>query len=68
MDSIIMVKVIMPEESLLRALGGRGHKCLYHKIDFRYNEKDIYGRIITIEYDPNRNAYLCLIQYRDGRL
>ncbi|KAG8473718.1 hypothetical protein CXB51_035588 [Gossypium anomalum] len=43
-----------------------GHKCLYRKIDFRRNEKDIYGRIVTIEYDPNRNAYICLIHYRDG--
>ncbi|KAK8292407.1 hypothetical protein V6Z11_D06G120200, partial [Gossypium hirsutum] len=45
---------------------GGGHKCLYSKIDFRRNEKDIYGRIITIEYDPNRNAYICLIHYGDG--
>ncbi|XP_050881206.1 50S ribosomal protein L2, chloroplastic-like [Lathyrus oleraceus] len=45
---------------------GGGHKRLYHKIDFRRNEKDIYGRIITIEYDPNRNAHICLIHYGDG--
>ena len=45
---------------------GGGHKRLYRKIDFRRNEKDIYGRIVTIEYDPNRNAYICLIQYGDG--
>uniref|UniRef100_A0A251TFJ5 Large ribosomal subunit protein uL23cz/uL23cy n=1 Tax=Helianthus annuus TaxID=4232 RepID=A0A251TFJ5_HELAN len=45
---------------------GGGHKRLYRKIDFRRNEKDIYGRILTIEYDPNRNAYICLIHYRDG--
>ncbi|XLT13500.1 hypothetical protein HN51_059190 [Arachis hypogaea] len=31
---------------------GGGHKRLYRKIDFRRNEKDIYGRIVTIEYDP----------------
>ncbi|XVF40996.1 hypothetical protein PTKIN_Ptkin01aG0245000 [Pterospermum kingtungense] len=42
---------------------GGGHKRLYRKIDFRRNEKDIYGRIVTIEYDPNRNAYICLIHY-----
>ncbi|KAL8249500.1 hypothetical protein R6Q59_006368 [Mikania micrantha] len=47
---------------------GGGHKRLYRKIDFRRNEKDIYGRIVTIEYDPNRNAYICLIHYRDGSL
>ncbi|KAG6621720.1 hypothetical protein I3842_Q013400 [Carya illinoinensis] len=45
---------------------GGGHKRLYRKIDFRRNEKDIYGRIVTIEYDPNRNAYICLIQ--DGAI
>nr|YP_009493399.1 ribosomal protein L2 [Banisteriopsis caapi]YP_009493460.1 ribosomal protein L2 [Banisteriopsis caapi]AWM97677.1 ribosomal protein L2 [Banisteriopsis caapi]AWM97678.1 ribosomal protein L2 [Banisteriopsis caapi] len=45
---------------------GGGHKRLYRKIDFRRNEKDIYGRIVTIEYDPNRNAYVCLIHYGDG--
>nr|QKV48129.1 ribosomal protein L2 [Risleya atropurpurea]QKV48138.1 ribosomal protein L2 [Risleya atropurpurea] len=45
---------------------GGGHKRLYRKIDFRRNEKEIYGQIITIEYDPNRNAYICLIHYGDG--
>ncbi|RHN59749.1 putative ribosomal protein L2 [Medicago truncatula] len=45
---------------------GGGHKRLYRKIDFRRNEKDIYGRIVTIEYDPNRNAHICLIHYGDG--
>nr|YP_010319979.1 ribosomal protein L2 [Parnassia qinghaiensis]YP_010320002.1 ribosomal protein L2 [Parnassia qinghaiensis]UJJ82672.1 ribosomal protein L2 [Parnassia qinghaiensis]UJJ82695.1 ribosomal protein L2 [Parnassia qinghaiensis] len=45
---------------------GGGHKRLYRKIDFRRTEKDIYGRIVTIEYDPNRNAYICLIHYGDG--
>nr|YP_010143590.1 ribosomal protein L2 [Oxytropis glabra]YP_010964964.1 ribosomal protein L2 [Oxytropis falcata]UFA47140.1 ribosomal protein L2 [Oxytropis aciphylla]QQL04872.1 ribosomal protein L2 [Oxytropis glabra]UHJ17192.1 ribosomal protein L2 [Oxytropis falcata]WNM89620.1 ribosomal protein L2 [Oxytropis falcata] len=45
---------------------GGGHKRLYRKIDFRRNDKDIYGRIVTIEYDPNRNAYICLIHYGDG--
>ncbi|KAI5653096.1 hypothetical protein M9H77_30283 [Catharanthus roseus] len=44
---------------------GGGHKRLYRKIDFRQNEKDIYGRIVTIEYDPNRNADICLIHYGD---
>nr|YP_009111522.1 ribosomal protein L2 [Erodium crassifolium]AHH24734.1 ribosomal protein L2 [Erodium crassifolium] len=45
---------------------GGGHKRLYRKIDFRRNENGIYGRIVTIEYDPNRNAYICLIHYGDG--
>nr|YP_010712264.1 ribosomal protein L2 [Corydalis ternata]WDA92919.1 ribosomal protein L2 [Corydalis ternata] len=46
---------------------GGGHKRLYRKIDFRRNDKkDISGRIVTIEYDPNRNAHICLIHYGDG--
>ncbi|CAN6440752.1 unnamed protein product [Victoria cruziana] len=45
---------------------GGGHKHLYRKINFRWNAKDISGRIVTIEYDPNRNAYICLIHYGDG--
>ncbi|KMZ58197.1 hypothetical protein ZOSMA_79G00390 [Zostera marina] len=67
MDSIIVVKVIMREE-LIITVGHRGgdRKRLYRKIDFQRNEKDISGRIVTIEYDPNRNAYICLIHYEDG--
>nr|AUT83519.1 ribosomal protein L2 [Carex pallescens] len=45
---------------------GGGHKRLYRRIDFRRNQKSISGRIVTIEYDPNRNAYICLIHYGDG--
>nr|YP_009413608.1 ribosomal protein L2 [Monotropa uniflora]ASN78962.1 ribosomal protein L2 [Monotropa uniflora] len=45
---------------------GGGHKRLYRRIDFKRNKRDIYGRIITKEYDPNRNAFICLIHYRDG--
>nr|YP_010760535.1 ribosomal protein L2 [Cuscuta polyanthemos]WEY30478.1 ribosomal protein L2 [Cuscuta polyanthemos] len=45
---------------------GGGHKRLYRKIDFKRKEKDISGKIITIEYDPNRNAHICLIHYRNG--
>nr|YP_009758195.1 ribosomal protein L2 [Corydalis conspersa]QIM61591.1 ribosomal protein L2 [Corydalis conspersa] len=45
---------------------GGGHKRLYRKIDFLRNEKDISARIVTIEYDPNRNAHICLIHYGDG--
>lgn len=45
---------------------GGGHKRLYRQIDFRRNKKNISGKIITIEYDPNRNANICLIRYEDG--
>ena len=61
MDGTVVVKVVMPEESLPQGIEGEAR--LYRKIDFRRNQKDISGRIITIEYDPNRNAYICLIHY-----
>ncbi|KAK6946080.1 Glycoside hydrolase family 38, N-terminal domain [Dillenia turbinata] len=37
---------------------GGDHECLYHKIDFQGNEKDMYCRIVTTEYDPNRNSLI----------
>lgn len=45
---------------------GGGHKRLYRQVDFRRNKKDILGKISTIEYDPNRSANICLVQYEDG--
>lgn len=45
---------------------GGGHKRLYRKIDFKRNKHDIEGIVIAIEYDPNRNANLALIKYKDG--
>ncbi|XP_057816423.1 large ribosomal subunit protein uL2c-like [Cryptomeria japonica] len=47
---------------------GGGHKCLYRQIDFRRSEKNnILGKIVTIESDPNRSAYICLVHYKDGQ-
>lgn len=45
---------------------GGGHKRLYRDIDFRRDKKGIDGTILSIEYDPNRNARICLISYTDG--
>lgn len=45
---------------------GGGHKRLYRKIDFERNKMEICGIIGSIEYDPNRNAYICLVNYIDG--
>lgn len=45
---------------------GGGHKRLYRQIDFRRDKKNILGKIITIEYDPNRTANICLVHYEDG--
>jgi len=45
---------------------GGGHKRLYRFIDFKRNKYFLEGKVIAIEYDPNRNANLALIQYSDG--
>ncbi|MDQ7982879.1 MAG: 50S ribosomal protein L2 [Spiroplasma sp.] len=45
---------------------GSGHKRKYRVIDFKRNKDDIVGTIKTIEYDPNRNANICLVNYLDG--
>ena len=45
---------------------GGGHKRLYRLIDFKRNKYGIEGLVATIEYDPNRNARIALIHYKDG--
>lgn len=71
-----------PEKSLLRPLkerGGRnhqgrltvrhkggGHKRAYRIIDFKRNKHDIPAVVKTVEYDPNRNTRILLLQYADG--
>lgn len=45
---------------------GGGHKRSYREIDFMYNKHDIKAKIISIEYDPNRNAFISLVSYADG--
>ena len=71
-----------PEKSLLRPMkktGGRnnsgkmtmryiggGHKQRYRVIDFKRNKDNIPARVATIEYDPNRTAFIALLVYADG--
>ncbi len=71
-----------PEKSLLVALknkGGRnaqgkitvrhhggGAKQKYRIIDFKRNKDGIPAKVATIEYDPNRSAYIALVVYADG--
>ena len=71
-----------PEKSLLAPIkktGGRnaqgrmtvrhrggGAKRRYRLIDFKRNKLGIPGKVVSIEYDPNRNARIALIQYADG--
>jgi large subunit ribosomal protein L2 len=45
---------------------GGGHKRRYRLIDFKRNKIEIQGNVISIEYDPNRNANIALISYTDG--
>lgn len=50
----------------MRHQAGR-HKRYYRHIDFKRYEKDgIFGKIKSIEYDPNRNSFISLVSYLDG--
>ncbi len=71
-----------PEKALVRALkrkGGRnntgmimvrhqggGAKRAYRLVDFKRDKFGIPGKVATIEYDPNRSARICLVNYADG--
>lgn len=71
-----------PEKSLtvgLRKNGGRnntgmlmvrhhggGNKRLYRIVDFKRDKSGIPAKVVSIEYDPNRNARIALLNYRDG--
>src|SRR5213083_2292896 len=71
-----------PERSLVEGLkksGGRnahgrktarhrggGAKRLYRKIDFKRTKDGVPAKVASIEYDPNRSAYIALIHYVDG--
>lgn len=49
----------------MRYIGG-GHKKRYRIIDFKRDKDGVKGEVKTIEYDPNRSAYIALVQYEDG--
>ncbi len=71
-----------PEKSLLTPIkrtGGRnsqgrmtmshrggGHKRRYRIIDFKRDRKDDAAEVLSIQYDPNRTAFIALVQYADG--
>ncbi len=46
----------------MRYIGG-GHKRMYRIIDFKRDKKDIPATVKTIEYDPNRTAFIALVNY-----
>lgn len=48
-----------------RRIGG-GHKRLYRMVDFKRNKLDMQATVLRLEYDPNRTAFIALVQYKDG--
>ena len=46
---------------------GGGNKVKYRIIDFKRNTVDAAATVIAIEYDPNRTAYIALLQYENGK-
>ncbi|HNN30672.1 MAG TPA: 50S ribosomal protein L2 [Chitinophagaceae bacterium] len=49
----------------MRYIGG-GHKKHYRIIDFKRNKQNIAATVVSIEYDPNRTAFIALLNYTDG--
>ena len=49
----------------VRHIGG-GNRIKYRRIDFKRDKDNIPGRVASIEYDPNRSAYIALLNYADG--
>ena len=45
---------------------GAGHKRLFRDVDFLYDKKDIPATVKSVEYDPNRSAFIGLSFYKDG--
>jgi len=45
---------------------GGGHKRFYRTIDFKRDKENIEAVVASIEYDPNRSAFIALLNYRDG--
>jgi len=45
---------------------GGGHKRMYRAIDFKRDKVGIPARVTTVEYDPNRSAFISLLHYEDG--
>ena len=73
---------VAPEKSLLEPLKknsgrnsygritvrhrGGGNRRKYRVIDFKRQKFDVEGTVLTLEYDPNRSAFIALVQYTDG--
>ena len=77
-----VVKHVKPEKSLTEVLKknsgrnsygritvrhqGGGNRQKYRVIDFKRNKLDVEGKVLQLEYDPNRSAYIALVEYADG--
>lgn len=66
------LKTILPKKSgrskgkiTVRHQGGRQKRFLRH-IDFKRDKRDVWGEVVSIEYDPNRKADIAFISYKDG--
>ena len=73
---------VAPEKSLLEPMNkksgrnsygritvrhrGGGNRRKYRIIDFKRQKFDVPGKVMTLEYDPNRSAFIALVQYEDG--
>jgi len=49
----------------MRYIGG-GHKKHYRIIDFKRDKREIEATVVSVEYDPNRTAFISLVEYTDG--
>ena len=49
----------------VRHIGG-GNRIKYRIIDFKRDKENVPAKVATIEYDPNRTAYIALLHYVDG--
>jgi len=81
-NAYVEITTDQPEKSLLapkKSTGGRnvsgrrttrymggGHKHKYRLVDFKRDKKDIEATVASIEYDPNRTAFIALLHYVDG--
>jgi len=45
---------------------GGGHKRRYRLVDFKRRKFDVPAQVVRLEYDPNRSAFIALIEYQDG--
>ncbi|HEX7754755.1 MAG TPA: 50S ribosomal protein L2 [Niabella sp.] len=81
-NSFSEITTNQPEKSLVetkKSTGGRnssghltmryrggGHKKKYRIIDFKRNKHAVAAKVVSIEYDPNRTAFIALLEYTDG--